>query len=115
MTVIERGELDPRTLAFAGGPVVVKQWKNLVVAQSRPGLPVRGWTALQRHWRIRFGLAAKMAASPVQLDYMTAFEMAKGTEQVPRDILTAAALGRYYILTNEDGTEWQPIAAPYKE
>lgn len=50
-----------------------------------------------------FGWAAKYASTPFDLDYFTAFEMAKGTEQVPRDILMMASMGYYYELVYPDG------------
>lgn len=46
-----------------------------------------------------------MAANPVPMEYVTAEYLAQGTEQVPRDLLTGAALGRFYIVQRPDGTE----------
>lgn len=53
-----------------------------------------------------FGLAGRMASSALADEVLTAMEMCKGTQQVPRDILTMCIFGTYYQLINEDGFIW---------
>lgn len=53
-----------------------------------------------------------MAANPTGPDLATAIHMAKGTEQVPRDILTMAAMARYYTFVAPDGSTWGPLPGP---
>lgn len=53
-----------------------------------------------------FGIAARMAANPIDLDYGTAVEMVKGSTLVPRDFLLQCAYGRAYVIEQEDGFQW---------
>lgn len=92
--------------------VVFRSTRWGAVAQAGPRRRKASWSARQEQYRARFAFAARMAAAPFVLDYKTAVEMAKGTEQVPRDILTMAATGTYYILVNEDGSEWGHVPNP---
>lgn len=50
-----------------------------------------------------------MASTPTALEYQTAVHLSEGTEQVPRDLLTAAALGQFYIVELPDGTLMPPV------
>lgn len=112
MTKLKLGTLDPRALTSGRGGIYIRDTKNGVVAQSKPKKPKNGWTNAQIANRKRFGLAAINAADAWWSDLATAIEMAKGTDQVPRDILTMAALGRYYEIVSPTGEEFQPMTDP---
>lgn len=57
--------------------------------------------------QLEFGQMAKWAANPLDLDLATAVEMAKGTEQVPRDIMMMAMQGGYYEIVSPEGIVWE--------
>lgn len=82
------------------------------VVQTNPPRPVSKRSKAQRDFLIRFKFAGRMAANPSLTQLETAIEMARGTEQVPRDILTMAALGRYYIFEWDDGTTYRHVRTP---
>jgi len=106
VTKITLGTLDPRALTSGSGSIVIRDTKHGVVVASK-GYPRKSTeTEAQRNQRVRFGMASKIAAAATYLDYETARNFAQGTEQVPRDILTDAALGTYFIIVNPDGSEW---------
>ncbi len=109
---IKGGPINPKALTSRYPGVVIRDtWQGPVVqARPRPG-SMKG-QPINAAYRKRFGFAGRMASSPAPLEMQTAIEMAKGTEQVPRDILTMAALGRYYIIVNPDGTEWGHVEGP---
>lgn len=103
---------DPDAIPHGLKDVQVRATKRWgIIAQTRPQRQPRS-TQLQKQYRTRFGLAGRMAANPGSLDLLTAIEMARGTEQVPRDILTMAALGAYYLIVNPDGTTWRRPEKP---
>lgn len=108
----DSAQLTPDALALYRRSIMIRATKHGVVGQSYPRAPRKEGSLLQKQYRTRFGLAARMASNPEPLQYLTAVELAKGTEQVPRDILTMAALGNYYIIVNPDGSEWGHVEGP---
>lgn len=109
---IKSAQLSPYTLShMLKGVVVVADPKRGVIIRSRPTRK-KPRTLLQKQYSRRFGFAGAMASNSEVMQLQTAIEMSKGTEQVPRDILTMAALGNYYILLNQDGTEWDHVEGP---
>jgi len=109
---ITSAQLSPRALQHSLSGVVVRATKNGIVIQKWPKKRGASMHPIQKHYAIRFGFAARMAANPEPLSLLTAMEMAKGTEQVPRDILTMAALGVYYEPIGPDGQQWGHVPGP---
>lgn len=109
---IKPASADPDAVPHGLKKVQIRNTRWGIVAQKRPGKPKKPPTKLQQQYRQRFALAARMASDPTSLDLRTAIEMAKGTEQVPRDILTMAALGRYYEIVGPDGELWGHVEGP---
>lgn len=109
---IDSGQLSPRQLASLLKGVNVRATRHGVVIQKWPRGRGGKATERERQNRARFGLAARMASNPIWLDRGTAEEMAKGTQQVPRDILTMAAMGNYYVIRRPDGTIYERLQSP---
>lgn len=109
---IDWTRLSPRQFQDLKRGAVLQVTRHGAYLRARPKPPKHGWSQKQIDNRKRFGLAGNMASNPHPLDLATAIEFAKGTEQVPRDILTMAALGSYFIIENPDGTEWPRIKFP---
>lgn len=61
-------------------------------------------TPAQQFTSAQFGIAARMAANSEPVQFETAREMTKGTDWLPRDLLTLAAYGKAYELFAPDGT-----------
>lgn len=99
---------------FGGRRVNIRNTPHGWIAQKPPGPNKSRATVLETQTRKQFAFAAIMASSPLDVDYLTAIEMAKGTEQVPRDILTMAALGRYYWITSDGETSWRTTERPIR-
>lgn len=112
MAKITLGNLAPRSFPASKGKFVLRDTAQGPVVQSTPRRSPDSWSELQRHYRIRFGLAAYYAANPFWSDLATAIHMSEGTEQTPRDILTMAALGTYYIIRSRAGQQWQSSPNP---
>lgn len=106
MAKVDLANLAPRAINQAGKRFVIRDTLNGPVAQAWPTPGKRQWTERERQYQRRFAFAASMASNPTPLEYQTAVFLSKGTDQVPRDVLTMAALGTYYILETEDGFTW---------
>lgn len=109
---VDLGNLDPSAFPSARGAFYVRNTKWGPRAQAWPKPGRHGKTSLQQQFRTRFGFAAKMAATPYPVEYDTAAFLSQGTEQVPRDLLTQAALGRFYEIVWPDGTVWDNLTGP---
>lgn len=112
MSKVDLSNLAPGTAPLIRGAVVFKDNHGGPSAQSWPRKRPDWASSPMQPWCTRFGFAAVMAANPNAIDLACAIGLAKGTEQVPRDLLTQAALGRMWIITNEDGTEWGHVQGP---
>lgn len=112
MAKFDQGDFDPRSIPHLTRHVVLRATRWGGVAQARPKIGPAPAGSLRDHYRKRFGFAARMASSATFLDYETAYHWSKGSEQVPRDILTAAALGRYWQLILPDGTVAGHVPGP---
>lgn len=91
----------------ARGRVVIRNTQWGVVAQAWPRKRSKRWSPSAYWWYTQFKIAAYMSSTAIDLDLATATEMAKGTQQVPRDILMMCAYGTYYTVTMPDGTVLQ--------
>jgi len=100
------GALQPDTVPAVHRHFYARDSPRGLVIQARPQPGKRKWSHIERHWQQRFAFAARMASSPFWADLATAIEMTRGEEQVPRDLLTAVALGRYYEFVGPDGQVW---------
>lgn len=109
---IKFAPLGSKALTTTLAGAYLRDTKHGPVVQQKPTHNVGLKTPIARAWQTRFGFAARMASSAGYLDYATAVEMAKGTEQVPRDILTMAALGTYYQIIDPDGFRWGHVWGP---
>ena len=109
---IKYAPLDPNALTTVLGGSYIRNTKHGIVIQRKPSHNKGLNSPVAKAWQTRFGFAATMASSATSMEYETAFEMSKGTEQVPRDILTMAALGDYYLITNPDGWQWPKNPSP---
>lgn len=96
----------PRTAYGTRGAYVLAGTKHGIVASKWPRKRGKATQGYDFYRQTEFGLVASLVASPNPYDYGTAVEMAKGTEQVPRDILQMAAMGVYYIFRFKNGDEW---------
>lgn len=113
MAKIRINSLSPDALPQQRGRVSIQMRANGPVAtrwpRKRPGekTPSQTW-AMQM-----FASASYLASKAGHLDYETAKFLCRGTTNVPRDLLTAAALGTLYVIRNLDGTEWKNGNHPY--
>lgn len=108
MAKIVLGNLVPTAASITGGRFYVRDTKYGPVAQAAPRQPKQRNNSAVQWWREQFAIAARMASTPEPLSMLTAIEMAKGTEQVPRDILMMCAYGTYYEIFGPDGAQWLP-------
>lgn len=103
---IKPGNIAPSALLLAKGRALFIAGPNGWHAQKWPKKRGAAKSGYDWYRQQEFGVLAKMASNPLDLDYGTALEMSKGTEQVPRDILQMCAFGRYYVIKDKDGFEW---------
>lgn len=108
------GDLEPSLNLHMPGVVYTRttKWGEVTQAWPRKRPPPMDQRSVIR--RKNFGLAAIMAANPMDLDYYFAQARARGTTMVPRDILTLAALGQLFELHGPWPIQWKylPIDAP---
>ena len=100
------GALQPDTVPAVHRYFYARGGPRGLVIQARPRPGARRWTDTERDCQKRFGFAARMASSPYWADLGTAIEMTRGEEQVPRDLLTAVALGGFYEFVGPNDQEW---------
>lgn len=111
---VDLSNIAPDAIPGVGKGAVLRDTRNGPVVQKK-GFPRKSTeTQLQRDMRIRWAFACAMASSPGYLDRATADFFSQGTEQTWRDVLTAAALGRYVLIRNPDGTDWPLNNVPKK-
>lgn len=103
---------DPDAVPIGLKGIQVRATRWGWVAQAQPGPRTKPRTLLQKQYVQRFTFAARMASQPEPRELETAINLAKETQQVPRDILTMTAMGRYYAIENEDGTWWRYCERP---
>lgn len=104
--------LDPNAIPHGLRAVSFRMTRWGLIAAKRAGPSSKPPTLLQKQYRIRWAFAGRMASAMQPLEQLTAMEMAKGTQQVWRDIATMACLGRYYYMVNPDGTTWRLLERP---
>lgn len=112
MSKVDLSNLAPGTAPLIRGAVVYKENFGGATAQAWPKKRPNWASSPMADWCNRFGFAGNFAANALPIDLQAAIGLAKGTEQVPRDLLTQAALGRLWIIVNEDGTEWGHVLGP---
>lgn len=103
MAKIVAADLQPYSETRAKGRVLVRQTKNGLVASKWPrkrGKAAKGWKFYQQR---EFAIAAQYAATSHPLDVGTSEQMAKGTEQISRDVRQMAVMGTYYEIVFADG------------
>lgn len=88
--------------------VVFRSTRWGMVAQKWPRKRGRSTSPFDIWHRGEFGVAARFAASVVGEQLASAIELCKGSENVPRDFLTAAAMGIVAQMEFEDGTKIIP-------
>lgn len=103
MVKIYKADLDPKTFSHTLKGFYLKTWNGRTVVARSPRFGPRN-NRNSVWWRNQFTIAARMAASPLWLDYQAALGLSRGTEQVPRDILMMAAYGNLFSVELPDGT-----------
>lgn len=103
---------DPDGVPHGLKEVQVRPTKWGWVVQKRPGPHRKPFTLEQKQYQARFGIAGRLASDPNPFDFIEAVAWSKGTQQVPRDLLTRAALGRFWQIVNPDGTVWGHVEGP---
>lgn len=88
------------------GSFLVRDNKGRFTAQKWPEPRGQAKTPYDFYRQQEFMLAGRMASSAISEDIFTAWEMTKGTQQVPRDFLTMCIFGNGYELQDEDGFIW---------
>lgn len=106
MAKIKPGNVAPGAIPGSRGRIVVAMRKHVIVAQSPPRPRGKAKSGYNFFREKEFGIAARWASSPIDLELATAIEMVKGTTYVPRDFIMRAIFGRAYIIENEDGFKW---------
>jgi hypothetical protein len=104
---VEDAPQDPDAPVRAPGFYYVRTWKGRTIIQTWPKKGARKVTQQEWWWRAQFGLAGRMAANALSLDYQTAKFLTQGTTMVPRDALTAAIYGRFFELEGPGDTQWK--------
>lgn len=107
MAKVKLANLDPRAFLEVRGSIMLSDTKHGPVVSKWPKKRGKAKTGYDFYRQTEFGAIAKWAANPLDLDLGTAIEMAKGTEQVPRDILMMAMMGLYYVPIGPDGTTYE--------
>lgn len=107
---IDGASLSPDTLKSVRGQYYWRVTNGKLIMQKWPSKVPSVPNKTVNWYRKQFGLASSMASNPCDLDYITASNLAKPLINPPRDLLTAAALGTLYTITNPDGSVW-PVAS----
>ena len=74
--------------------------------QAWPKKRGKGGSPGKTYQEMKMGFMGRMAANVQGMDVLTATEMTKDTQQVPRDFITWCIQGLGYELVNEDGFIW---------
>lgn len=82
------------------GQIIARGWPKKRGDNQHPNSQ---WTAKQ------FAYVGQMTANAFPLDWQTAIYMTKGTDWVPRDLLTRAAFGTAYEVTLAGGDPWPVV------
>lgn len=98
-------------------PGAQDQLKHAIAySDGRRGIVARAWPRkrgptknLKLKWlNDQWAVAARMASNPEPLAAITASLMAKGTQNVPRDILVMASYGTLIEFSDDAGNDWRP-------
>jgi hypothetical protein len=104
--ITRMGPLSPGQVPLAPAGVIFRDTKHGLIAQAKPPKRLNRKKPYQFYREREFGWAGRFAANPLPIDYMTAVEMVKGTQMVPRDFLTQCMYGRGYIIQGGPFTNW---------
>lgn len=104
---VKLANVSPRAFSEARGRLMLMIGPHGAVMAKWPRKRGKAKQGYDLYRQLEFGAMAKWAASPLDLDLGTAVEMAKGTEQVPRDILMMAMQGGYYEIVSPEGIVWE--------
>lgn len=96
---------DPFARPFARGHFYTRNTMFGWVAQKWPVKRGKPKTPYDFYRQREFAIAARWASSPQPTEYENALALAKGSTNVWRDILTAAAFGSLIRITLRDGTQ----------
>lgn len=107
MAKVKLGNIAPRAFPETRGRVMLSDTKHGAVMSKWPRKRGKAKSGYDLYRQLEFGKIAKWCANPLDLDLGTAIEMAKGTEQVPRDIMMMAAIGGYYEIVSPEGLVWE--------
>lgn len=106
---IDLGPIQPDALPRIKGGFYLRATRYGLRAQKWPRPGSASKLLAQQQHRTRFGFAARMASNPEPISYQTAVHLSQGTEQVPRDLLTSAAMGRLYEIYFPSGEQWRHL------
>jgi hypothetical protein len=109
MAKITPGNVAPNAVPQSRGGMVVRFTRSGIVAQAWPPSRGKSKSGYGYYHEKEFGIAARWASTPLDLDLQTAIEMVKETTYVPRDFLMRAMYGRAYQIISEDGFHWPNI------
>lgn len=87
------------------GHFITRVTKHGLIAQKWPRKRGPARTPGERYHQAEFALAATQASDPEPLMYQTAIELAKGSDQVPRDLIMMATYGLYYRIGPIEGIQ----------
>lgn len=113
MAKILPANLAPDALPRVRGVLITRISRGVIIAQMWPrkrGKPTN-WNVI--FTSKQFSYAAQMAANPEPMSLISAINMTKGSDWMPRDLLVRAAFGKAYeinLLTG--GTAPQNSHAP---
>jgi hypothetical protein len=107
MAKVDLANLAPGATVLSRGRILIRDTPFGGVAQKWPRKRGRATSGYDFYRQAEFGWASRAAASPIDLDLLTATEMVKTTTYVPRDFLVMAAYGRAYEIQAPDGTIWE--------
>ncbi len=103
MVKVLPANLAPYTYPRVRGVFLTRLSRGVIIGQSWPrkrGKPTNPNVVFTSK---QFSLAAQMAANPEPMSYVTAVEMTKGTDWMPRDLLIRAAFGKAYEIALPTG------------
>lgn len=108
MAKVTPGNLVPDAFNSLRGRVLTRVTPWGIIAQKWPRKRGPARTPYEYYRQSEFGYAARWAASPDALNLASAILLCEGSQNVPRDFLTAANMGVHAAIEMEDGTAFVP-------
>ena len=100
------GNLSPGQVPLAPSGVMFRDTRHGLIAQAKPPKRLNRKKPYQYYREKEFGWVGHFASNPLPIDFMTAVEMVKGSQMVPRDFLTQCMYGRGYVIQGGPYTNW---------